>query len=479
MTSKESCAKVLFIKPPDRFLDKEFVYPQLGPHYLQSFLDQQGIASDMLVLYEPDTVRKERETGLEEITLDQLRMIHLSAGIVRDEPFDHHLFDNYDIAGISSMTPQAPDSYRLSELLNAKHPRITTVIGGSHARYYHDAVLALPEKIAFDFVVPHDGWGPMLQIACGEIRKGSQSIPLSEKLSKLTDFPAPTRPLDLLKRYEFGLGGIPAYHTITALGCPFTCKFCESATEDVRKFSDSMIRHDLETMAEAHRTLGHSEYGLMIFDDVGLMNPNQVKRLSEMIKDAGYRSWRAFTHAYLVVQYKERLLGPFKETGGQRIGMGLETGSQRSLDLINKRNGQPQKVSEHYESVRIANDLGIAVDAFTMIYPWENEQDLHDTTEMLRAIATNEVKGTDQQGRPLRNYVDATIMSPYQGTPFRDLILQGKIPGVKLNPEIDPGMMFYKGRKGGSGWPYRETVLPRERYEQEQALRNALRPSYR
>ena len=39
--------------------------------------------------------------------------------------------------------------------------------------------------------------------------------------------------------------------------------------------------------------------------------------------------------------------------------MGLETGSQRSLDLINKRNGKKQFVEEHFEAVKIANDLGV------------------------------------------------------------------------------------------------------------------------
>ena len=43
--------KTLFIKPPDIFLENEFVYPQLGPHYLQSYLQEKGIESDILVLY--------------------------------------------------------------------------------------------------------------------------------------------------------------------------------------------------------------------------------------------------------------------------------------------------------------------------------------------------------------------------------------------------------------------------------------------
>ena len=38
MKSKSEINKILFVKPPDRFLEDEFVYQQLGPHYLQSLL---------------------------------------------------------------------------------------------------------------------------------------------------------------------------------------------------------------------------------------------------------------------------------------------------------------------------------------------------------------------------------------------------------------------------------------------------------
>lgn len=159
--------------------------------------------------------------------------------------------------------------------------------------------------------------------------------------------------------------------------------------------------------------------------------------------------------------------------------MGLETGSQRSLDLINKRNGKKQFVEEHYQSVKIANDLGVAVDAFTMIYPWEDEQDLRDTTAMVEQIAQNPVHGSDENGRPLKNHVDSTIMTPFQGTQFFDMIQLGKLPGVEMVAEIDPGMLYYKGNHGGSGWPYQKTRLPQEQYEEAQAYRNSLRPQYR
>ena len=481
MKYKSRKNKILFVKPPDRFLEDEFVYQQLGPHYLQSYLEKFEITSDILLLYERSEVRKNRETQKSnELSLEHLNMLYLgSDGKSEDKVFDDSIFQDYDIIGLSVMSPQASDAYLISKLINELHPHITTVVGGSHARYYRTQVESLPESMAFDFIVPQDGWIPMLKIASGEIRKTKKSIVLTDNSLKLTELPAPSRPLALMERYNFNIAGVPAYHTITALGCPFTCNFCESGRENVRKFSENMIDQDLKVMAEAHQSLEHNKKAVMFFDDVGLMNPKQVESLSNLVSKHHFTTWRAFTHAYLVVRFKERLLGPFVETGGRRIGIGLETGSQRSLDLINKRNGKQQYVHEHFEAVKIANDLGIAVDAFTMIYPWEDEEDLYDTTEMVKQIAQNPVAGIDENGRKLKNHVDSTIMTPYQGTQFFDMIQLGDLPDVEMIPEIDPGSLYYKGNHGGSGWPYLKTRLPREQYEEAQSHRNSLRPKYR
>jgi radical SAM superfamily enzyme YgiQ (UPF0313 family) len=473
--------KILFVKPPDRFLEDEFVYQQLGPHYLQSFLEKYEIFSDIIVLYEQLELRKKREAGeIKELSLEHLNMLFLGAdGKSQDKLFDNSILQDYDIVALSVMSPQASDAYLISQLINKLYPHITTVIGGSHPRYYQAQVESLPESKAFDFIVPQDGWGPMYKIAIGQIQKTKKSVVLVDNSLKLTELPAPSRPLALMERYNFDIAGVPAYHTITALGCPFSCNFCESGREKVRKFSEYMIDHDLRVMAEAHQNLKHDKKAVMFFDDVGLMNPKQVEGLSQLVHKHNYTTWRAFTHAYLVVRFKESLLAPFAETGGRRIGMGLETGSQRSLDMINKRNGKKQFVEEHIEAVKIANDLGIAVDAFTMIYPWEDEQDLIDTTEMVKQIAQNSVNGVDEKGRPMKNHVDSTIMTPYQGTQFFDMIQLGELQGVEMMPEIDSGSLYYKGNDAGSGWPYMKTRLPREQYEEAQAFRNSLRPKYR
>jgi hypothetical protein len=67
----------------------------------------------------------------------------------------------------------------------------------------------------------------------------------------------------------------------------------------------------------------------------------------------------------------------------------------------------------------------------------ENEQDISDITEMIEFIAQNPVNGTDEKGRILKNHVDSTIMTPFQGTKFFDMIQLGELSGVEIKKIID------------------------------------------
>jgi len=114
--------KILFVKPPDRFLEDEFVYQQLGPHYLQSFLVEHGIPSDLAIFYETEEARVERGANPERpLLLEDLRTLLIrSDGTSCDEAFDEKVFLDYEIVAMSVMTPQEPDAY----LINKKSNRL-------------------------------------------------------------------------------------------------------------------------------------------------------------------------------------------------------------------------------------------------------------------------------------------------------------------------------------------------------------------
>ncbi len=98
---------------------------------------------------------------------------------------------------------------------------------------------------------------------------------------------------------------------------------------------------------------------------------------------------------------------------------------------------------------------------------------MEDTNRLVEFVAANPVNGIDEKGRPLLNHVDSTIMSPYQGTKFYDMINIGELPDVAINPMSDPGRMYYKGTSGSSGWPYTRTRLPKHEYSAAQHYRNS------
>lgn len=464
--------RILYIKPPDPFLQDEFVYQQLGPHYLQAYTNHLGYDSEVLILYVKD--RSADLTGLDDLHMLLVR----EDEILFEGPFSLHVVEEFDLLALSVMSPQATYAYWFSKEIRKHYPEKRLMIGGSHARYYLDQVKNLPEHICFDYIVPYDGWGPMVQVLEEGLKKSKSRVLAHRQDLKKILFP-PTRPVELMARYHYEVAGLKTFHTVTALGCPFTCYFCEAGTETIHFFPREMLDADMENIARVHRELGRTRYALMFFDDTGLLSPRQVEGLANLVRKHGFSAWRSFSHAYLICKHGERMLRPFLESGGKRVGIGLETGSQKSLDLINKRNGRKQLVEEHFEAVRIANRMGIAVDGFTMIYPWETEDDLKETTRLVEFIVSNPIDGVDELGRPLRNHVDSTIMLPFQGTKFHELFASQTIPGVRVKTEIDNTLLYHKGIDASSGWVYEETVLPRERYLKEQEYRNSLRPEYR
>lgn len=468
--------KTLFVKPPDPFLQDEFVYQQLAPHYLQAYLTERGYSSDVLVLY---VSPEQRRLGELESLTDCRMLLVMGDEICYDGEFRAQVFADYDLLAFSVMTPQAKYAGWLIRIINQQYPHIRTMIGGSHARYYLEQLRSSPEEQAFDYIVPYDGWWPLEQMLQQGLPKRGKNFVISHQQNLAEITTPPSRPLALMERYHYEISGLPAFHTVSALGCPFTCHFCEAGIEKTRFFPQQLLDRDLARIAQVHRELGREQFAVMFFDDIGLLNPRQSGELSALVRRHGFSAWRAFTHAYLICKHQDKLLEPFHSSGGHRVGIGLETGSQKSLDLINKRNGHRQLVNQHYEAVQVANRLGIAVDAFTMIYPWEDESDLQATTDLIEFVVNHPVQGEDHLGRPLKNSVDSTIMMPYQGTKFNELIRTGRIKGVSMHKQAIQQDLFYKGTDASSAWVYQQTVLPKHRYLQEQNYRNSLRPEYR
>ena len=97
--------KVTLIWPPSPFLMDQRAFPPLGVLYLAAYLEANGVQVDVADM-------TDREDDLEAALIP-----HTGA----------------DLYGVSSATPQYPQSLRILDIIRRHNPDATTVIGGPHA----------------------------------------------------------------------------------------------------------------------------------------------------------------------------------------------------------------------------------------------------------------------------------------------------------------------------------------------------------
>src|SRR3990167_7926523 len=71
---------------------------------------------------------------------------------------DFRWCENYDAIGLSIMTPQRAEAYRLAHAIKLIFPNKTLIAGGPHVKHYKAEV---ESSKVFDYVVPYDGERPL------------------------------------------------------------------------------------------------------------------------------------------------------------------------------------------------------------------------------------------------------------------------------------------------------------------------------
>ena len=98
------------------------------------------------------------------------------------------------------------------------------------------------------------------------------------------------------------------------------------------------------------------------------------------------------------------VLNKMKEANFQIVSFGMESGSQRLLDLINKN----EKVEDNIKAVKMAHEVGIGTSAtFIFGLPTETRKERLDTARLARKIPLDDAR--------------FNIAVPYPGTKLFDL----------------------------------------------------------
>jgi anaerobic magnesium-protoporphyrin IX monomethyl ester cyclase len=174
--------------------------------------------------------------------------------------------------------------------------------------------------------------------------------------------------------------GLRTTSIVATLGCPFSCDFCSKPI-----FGDVVRRRRLDSvLAEIDdlRALGYD--GLWIADDTFTLSRSYLEDFCRSMLDRGM-TWSCLSRAEGLAPATVHLM---KEAGCRRVYLGLESGSQATLELMNKR----VSVADGERAVRLYRKAGIEVAAFFIVgYPGETRAGVEQTFSLALGLPLDEI----------------------------------------------------------------------------------------
>lgn len=285
-----------------------------------------------------------------------------------------------DIVGITATTPLAPVAYKIADMCRGKG--ILTVMGGVHASVMPEEALTHA-----DIVVVGEGETAMLDIINNGIRSGIVSHPYIKDIDEL---PSPARHLmrqDFYLRKLDALGEILAFlhffppstkvaTLLTSRGCPFRCIFCHNSWRQtpVRFHSAERVLSEIRELKEIYGV-----EAIFFMDDNILANKPRLEKICRMIIEEKLDiAWGCNASSHYA---NPRIAQMIREAGCREVVFGWESGSQRILNVLEKRT----TVERNREAIRICKQAGLVVTGTFMIgNPTETIQDIKLTQQFIK-----------------------------------------------------------------------------------------------
>ena len=162
----------------------------------------------------------------------------------------------------------------------------------------------------------------------------------------------------------------------TQRGCPYTCKWCSTAV-----YGQSYRRRPAHLVAQEMKMLKdqYNPDAIWFVDDVFTISHKWLTAFhEEVVKQNAQIRFECITRAE---RLNDEILRLLKEAGCFRIWIGAESGSQKIIDLMDRR----VDVNHVKKMIQNTNALGIETGTFIMVgYPGETEEDIAETIQYLK-----------------------------------------------------------------------------------------------
>ncbi len=379
--------KIMLILPPSKFVLKDklgITSIPLGLAYLASFIERDN---HKVRIIDSPTLRYKIQDVKAEI-----------------KKFSPHL------VGITATTSGIYDAYEVAKITKEVNPGIKVVIGGPHVTF--TAKETLTECPFIDVVVRGEGEETFRELV--NFFESSSEGPLSLEGIKGITFrrdnkiiQTDTHPLikdldnipfpayHLLPMDKYTLEGKKFATIMTSRGCPFSCIFCSSS----QLFGKTWRARSPENVIEEIKLL-KNKYGVKeieFLDDTFTLNKKRAEKICELlIKEKLNISWSCSSRVDTI---DESLIEKLKGAGCHTIYVGVESGSQKILNII----GKGITLSQIEKTINLIKKVNLnTIGSFIIGIPGETVKTIKKTIDFAKKLNPS--------------FVQFSICTPYPGT---------------------------------------------------------------
>lgn len=295
-----------------------------------------------------------------------------------------------DVVGLTSTSFNWPVVADIGRAVRASLPDARIWVGGPQLALYPEACL---EERSIDAAVVGEGDETIVEM----LRRAAAGAPLAglpgtvarrgDELVRGPERP-PIEDLDRLPLSALELLPLPHYHAltlpvpfvtmVTTRGCPHRCRYCAQIYVG-GKYREHGVERVLEEMRRAVHL--HRAREIVFFDETFTLNRRRVLALCQSIFTTGLRArWNIRTRADLL---DDDVLCALQAAGCASIHVGIEAGSQRVRELMNKR----LDMDKAERALAEARRLGIETRGYFMLgYPGETRAEIEETIRTAREL---------------------------------------------------------------------------------------------
>lgn len=291
--------------------------------------------------------------------------------------------------GIMFLTPAQSVVEKIAAIIKKINATIPVIVGGHHPTFCSTDILS---NSHIDFAIKGEGEIPLLKLV-NEIISGSHNWLAVPNLAyrnaagfirstKDADFVSDLDSLPFAARDRVLHCDYQAYRThylYTARGCPYTCTFCSDSSMWRHKIRRRSVEHVI-----AELRMLKAEYDpafIDISDGTFTYDQKYLKKFCElMIAEDLNLMWRC-TARY--DNLSPDMLKLMKKANCFGLYFGLESGSNRILDAVNKKTTLAQ-ISEVSKMVQDSGIISMA--SVLMGLPEEKPEDVEQTLELMRGL---------------------------------------------------------------------------------------------